>query len=70
MIPMFLVTAAAFAIIMVGMAIGVIFQDKCLRGSCGGPGVLGPDGEDLRCAGCPNRDRETGECENKAREAA
>ena len=38
-----------------GMAIGVIFQRPCLRGSCGGPAVLGPNGEKLSCEGCPNR---------------
>ena len=41
-----------------GMAIGVIFRRPCLRGSCGGPEVLGPGGEKLSCGTCPNRRRE------------
>ncbi len=36
-------------------AIGVIFRRPCLRGSCGGSGVTGPDGEKLSCDACPNR---------------
>ena len=50
-----LLTLAVFAIAMSIMAIGVIMRRPCLRGSCGGPGVLGPDGESLTCATCPNR---------------
>ena len=41
--------------VMAIMAIGVIFGDRCLRGSCGGPDVVGPDGESLSCATCPHR---------------
>ena len=47
--------AAAMAI----MAVGVVLSGRCLRGSCGGPDVLGPDGDSIRCAGCPNRRTET-----------
>lgn len=37
------------------MAIGVMFRRPCLRGSCGGPEILGPDREKLSCGACPNR---------------
>jgi hypothetical protein len=37
------------------MAVGVIFRRPCLRGACGGPKLLGPDGEPISCASCPNR---------------
>lgn len=37
------------------MAVGVAFRRPCLRGSCGGPSVRGPDGEKPSCADCPNR---------------
>jgi len=37
------------------MAIGVMFRRPCLRGSCGGPEALGPNGEKLSCGACPNR---------------
>ncbi len=52
-----LLTLAAFAIAMLIMAIGVILRRPCLRGSCGGPDMLGPDGESLTCATCPNREK-------------
>lgn len=50
------------ALVLIGgavaaMAIGVMMRRPCLRGSCGGPAVLGPDGQKLSCSDCPNRDR-------------
>lgn len=47
-----LLTAAAFALIMVAMAVGVIFRNRPLRGSCGGPSILDPDGVPITCADC------------------
>ena len=44
-----------FALIMTAMAVGVIFSDRCLRGSCGGREIIGPDGELLNCDTCPAR---------------
>ena len=52
-----LLTVVVMAIAMIGMAVGVLFSNKCLRGSCGGPEVIGPDGESLDCDTCPLRDR-------------
>ncbi len=52
-----LLTLAVFAFVMLIMAVGVIMRRPCLRGSCGGPEVLSPDGEPLTCATCPNRKR-------------
>ena len=46
-----LVIGAAVA----AMALGVMFRRPCLRGSCGGPAVIGRDGEKLSCSDCPNR---------------
>ncbi|MCP3964359.1 MAG: (Na+)-NQR maturation NqrM [bacterium] len=57
MITTVLLTVAIFAFIMLIMAVGVIMRRPCLRGSCGGPEVLGTDGEPLTCATCPNRKR-------------
>jgi len=34
----FVLTAAIMGIVMIGMALGVIFQGKELKGSCGGKG--------------------------------
>ena len=56
-----LLTTAIFAFAMLVMAVGVIFRRPCLRGSCGGPEVLGPDGEPLTCATCPNRKKRRAE---------
>jgi hypothetical protein len=53
----FFITAGAFAVIMLAMAIGVMVQKKALRGSCGGAQVLDCDGESLSCGGCPNREK-------------
>ena len=51
-----LLTVVVMAIAMVGMAVGVLFSNKCLRGSCGGPEVIGPDGESRSCDTCPLRE--------------
>jgi len=52
---LFLLTALVIGISMAIMAVGVVFSNRCLRGSCGGPDVLGPDGEPLSCETCPRR---------------
>jgi hypothetical protein len=56
---LFFLSAVIIALAMAGMAVGVLLSNRCLRGSCGGPDVLGPNGESLTCATCPNRDRPT-----------
>lgn len=56
--PLFLLSFALIAAIMLAMSVGVLLSGRCLRGSCGGPGTVGPDGESLACASCPNRDIE------------
>ncbi len=50
-----LIVAVIMGIVMAIMAVGVVFGNRCLRGSCGGPDVIGPDGESLACATCPYR---------------
>jgi hypothetical protein len=50
-----LLVATIMGAVMAVMAVGVIFGNRCLRGSCGGPDVIGPDGESLTCATCPQR---------------
>ena len=49
---MFLLTALIMGMAMLVMAVGVIFNFRCLSGSCGGAGVVGPDGEPVSCAAC------------------
>lgn len=56
MTTLVLLTIVLMAVVMSAMAVGVLFSNKCLRGSCGGPEVLGPDGESLNCDTCPLRE--------------
>ena len=49
------IAVALFTLAVAAMAIGVVFRRPCLRGSCGGPEVVGPDGAKLSCGACPNR---------------
>ena len=55
MLVWMLLTIAAFATVMLIMSVGVLLNGRCLRGSCGGPEVIGPDGQSLLCATCPKR---------------
>jgi hypothetical protein len=48
-------TIAIFAVLMGIMAVGLIFQKKSLRGSCGGSAVFDCDGNSISCDSCPNR---------------
>jgi hypothetical protein len=52
-----LLTIAVVALVMLAMAVGAMFSNRCLRGSCGGPEVLGPDGESLSCDACPLKNK-------------
>lgn len=58
MTPVLLLTVAVFGFAMLIMSVGVIFTGRCLRGSCGGPDILDPNGDPLTCATCPNRQDE------------
>jgi len=57
LLPVFLAALVIIGIAVAAMAIGVMMKRPCLRGSCGGPAVVGPGGEKLSCATCPNRKR-------------
>jgi len=59
MMGLVILTVVFIGAAMAIMAVGVILSGRCLRGSCGGPDILDPDGDPLRCAGCPNRQAET-----------
>lgn len=56
-LPVFLLALLAIGLAVAAMAVGVMFKRPCLRGSCGGTPLLGPDGKKLSCATCPNRRR-------------
>jgi hypothetical protein len=57
LLPVFLAVLAILGLVVAAMAIGVMMKRPCLRGSCGGPAVSGPDGQKLSCETCPNRKR-------------
>lgn len=52
-----LITIGLVALFMLAMSVGVLFKNRCLRGSCGGPEVLDPNGDPLTCSTCPNRNK-------------
>ena len=56
MTTLVLLSAVVMGVTMLLMAVGVLLSNRCLRGSCGGPEVLGPDGTPLSCEGCPQRE--------------
>jgi len=41
----FVITAIIFGLVIAGMAVGVIFQDKPIKGSCGGLNNIGLGGK-------------------------
>ncbi len=53
-----LLTLGVFGTAMLGMSIGVIFSNRVLRGSCGGPDVVMGDGDVLSCGACPRQEAE------------
>ena len=57
MTGLMLLTVVVIGLAMLAMAVGAIFSNRCLRGSCGGPEILGPDGEPLTCDTCPLREK-------------
>lgn len=50
-----LLTILFFSIVVAAMAVGYIFQGKCLSGSCGGREIYDAQGELLNCDTCPVR---------------
>jgi hypothetical protein len=60
LLPVFVIVVLLFGAAVLAMSVGVIFKRPCLRGSCGGAAVIGPDGEKLSCADCPNRKSTSG----------
>ena len=49
----YLFAALVFGLVVTGMALGVIFSNKPIKGSCGGIGALGMDTACEICGGNP-----------------
>ena len=62
----FIFAALVFCVVVAGMAVGVIFSNKPIKGSCGGIGALGMDTACEICGGNP----QTCESETRAGEGA
>lgn len=57
---LFLISVLVFALVMAGMAVGVMSGRPPIKGSCGGIGALGIDGSCEICGGDAQRcDEET-----------
>lgn len=52
MLQIVLLTMAVFGLGIAAMILGTWLSGHCLRGSCGGEGAVGPDGEPLSCGSC------------------
>ena len=51
----FILTLIIMALVISGMAVGAIFQNKPIKGSCGGIAALGLDTACEICGGDPNK---------------
>jgi hypothetical protein len=60
----FFLALLVFALVMAGMAVGVIFSNKPIKGSCGGIGALGMDTACDICGGNPQK------CEEETRSSS
>lgn len=67
MLVLFAVTAAAFAVVIGLMAVGVMLGRREIKGSCGGLGSSGVEGGESGCSLCSNPDAA---CRELARRAA
>ena len=55
----FFAALAIFLLAMLGMALGVLFGKRCIRGSCGGlAGMRDPSGRAM-CDHCPSREADS-----------
>ena len=62
-----ILSAGLIAFAMAIMAVGVVFKNRCLRGSCGGPDVFDANGEPISCGACPKRREHVAEeCETES----
>ncbi len=51
-----LLSFVIFCSAMILLSLGWLISKKSLRGSCGGPAVMGSDGLPISCDTCPNKE--------------
>lgn len=61
----YIVALTLFAIALVGMAVGVIFSNRCLKGTCGGLANMKDEQGHSVCEACTNP---SPECRGENRE--
>ena len=66
----FLITAMVFGLVIAGMAVGVIFQDKPIKGSCGGLNNIGLGGSCDICGGDTTKCEEENAVDSEENSAA
>lgn len=64
MLTLLAITIVVIGFLMAIMAVGVVLQNKSLRGSCGGSEVFDCDGDAITCGACPNRNKKKKEPEH------
>jgi hypothetical protein len=57
LLPVAAAVIGLLALAVGAMMLGQRLTGRCLRGSCGGPKAVGPDGKPISCVGCPNADK-------------
>lgn len=63
----FLAVVVIFGLAILGMAVGVIFSNRCLRGSCGGLGAMRDEQGRSLCEACTTPSEN---CTKMSRDAA
>ena len=54
-----------FIVLFLLMSVGVIFSNRILRGSCGGPEVLDSKGDAISCGACPKKEKDVCTSDNE-----
>ena len=70
MLATIIATVIFMSLVVAAMAVGVIFSNKPIKGSCGGIANLGMKGECEICGGDSSKCDEQVEADNKARAAS
>jgi len=63
----FLISLAVFAIALIGMSVGVILSNRCIKGTCGGLNNLPDSDVSSACEACTTPPEQ---CDRQRREAA